>query len=421
MKLFRTLSALWPARRKPASTRLIVEALESRDLPSTYTLGPLVQVSGASLYANSSADNLPPQDILLNSEDENQLAVDPTNSNHLVALWQGDETTVGYRGENVGVTFDGGKKWTVAPLPGVTQVSGGPLQSTADPWLAFAPNGELYATCLAFTNLPSGASREDNVLVLKSTDGGLTWGAPTVLHDNTDARAFNDKESITTDPTDSRFAYMAWDFHQVPSGFLTRNEQPVFGVAGVKLPALFSRTTDGGQTWEPVQTIYDPGADAGTFEHQIIVRPDGTVVDIFAELLANKNNDGGRKVEDNLSIVMSSDRGQTWSNGKPIRTNKMQPTAGYDPDNGIPLDNTDLTQSHFDVAQDPHNGYLYAVWMDGRFSAGQINSIAFSMSTDGGVTWSAPIQVNKTPTGIPLGDQQSIMPSVKVAADGMWP
>jgi hypothetical protein len=399
---------------------LTIEALESRHLLSGYTLGPLVQVSGASLYAGSTGDNLAPDQMLLNSEDENQLAVDPTKPNHFVALWQGDQTTVGDRGENVGVSFDGGKTWKVAPLPGVSQVSGGPLQSNDDPWLAFAANGDLYATCLAFTGSPQivGATVEDNLLVLKSTDGGLTWGAPTVLHDNTDARALNDKESITTDPTDPRFAYLAWDFQSVPSGFATRNEQPVVGSTGFKAPVLFTRTTDGGQTWEPVRTIYDPGANSLTGDDQIIVRRDGTLLDIFKEGLADKNNDGGRKFELNLSILISQDRGQTWQNGKPIRANKMEPVAASDPDNGIPLDSIDFANSHLDVAQDPHNGDLYAVWMDGRFSGGKYDSIAFSMSTDGGLTWSAPIQVNKTPANIPSGNQQAFMPSVKVAADG---
>jgi hypothetical protein len=420
MSFVGTLFRRRPSRRTSPSRRLTVEALESRDLLSNYTLGPLVQMSGPSLYAGSTADNLPPDQILLNSEDENQLAVDPTNPNHFVALWQGDETTVGNRGQNVGVTFDGGKTWHVAPLPGVSQVSGGPLQSTADPWLAFAPNGDLYATCLAFTSPQQfiGTTVEDNVLVLKSSDGGLTWGAPTVLHDNTNARAFNDKESITTDPTDPRFAYMAWDFAEVPSGFLTRNSQSLGGATGIKEPALFTRTTDGGQTWEPVRTIYDPGANAFAFAHQILVRPDGTLVDFFAEGLGNKNNDGGRKFEINLSLLLSQDRGQTWPNGKPTRAVKMEPVAANDPDNGIPIDDTGNTQPHFDVAVDSHNGYLYAVWMDGRFSGGQYNSIAFSMSTDGGLTWSAPIQINKTPTNIAAGNQQALLPSVKVADDG---
>ena len=47
-------------------------------------------------------------------------------------LWHQDETTVGNRGLVVGVTFDGGSTWRLAPLPGVSQDSGGSLQSNAD-------------------------------------------------------------------------------------------------------------------------------------------------------------------------------------------------------------------------------------------------------------------------------------------------
>src|SRR5262249_51640405 len=100
MTLLQSLRPQRPPRRKPACCRLTVEVLESRFLPSGYTLGPLVQVSGPSLYAGSSADQVPPDDILLNSEDENQVVVDPTNPKLIVALWQGDETTVGNRGQN---------------------------------------------------------------------------------------------------------------------------------------------------------------------------------------------------------------------------------------------------------------------------------------------------------------------------------
>src|SRR5262249_50807269 len=154
----------------------------------------------------------------------------------------------------------------------------------------------------------------------------------------------------------------------------------------------------------PVRKIYDPGANAVTLAHQIIVRPDGTLVTFFTEVPATKNNDGGTQFEDNLSLIVSSDKGQTWPNGKPIRAAKMLPVPVSDPDNGIPVDNTDFTEEFADIAVDRHNGYLYAVWRDGRFSAGQCSSIAFSMSTDGGYTWSDPVKINKTPTNIPTGN-----------------
>jgi hypothetical protein len=401
----------------------MVDVLESRAQMSGYTLGPLVQVSGRSLYAGSTADKLPPDQILLNSEDENQLVVDPTNPDHLVGLWHQDETSVGNRGLVVGVTFDRGSTWQLAPLPGVSLDSGGNLQSNSDPWLAFAPNGDLYATCLAFTSPQQffGTTVEDNVEALKSTDGGLTWGAPTVLHDNTLARSFNDKDSITADPTNPSVAYMTWAFLTVPSGFLKRSSTANFGLTGVKAPILFTRTTDGGQTWEDVRTIYDPGANAGSNGGQIIVRPDGTLLDFFDEALGAKNNDGGSKGFDrNLSVISSADEGQTWTpNGKPIRTNNLMGIPETDPDTGDPIDNNGSTLIQlFDVAQDAHSGALYAVWEDARFSSVHYNSIAFSQSTDGGKTWSTPIPINQTPTNIPIGDRQALIPTVAVAADG---
>jgi hypothetical protein len=58
------------------------------------------------------------------------------------------------------------------------------------------------------------------------------------------------------------------------------------------------------------------------------------------------------------------------------------------------------------------------VWQDARFSGGEFDSIAFSQSLDGGLTWSEPIKVNLTPTNVPPGNQQAFTPSVQVAADG---
>src|SRR5439155_6947760 len=64
------------------------------------------------------------------------------------------------------------------------------------------------------------------------------------------------------------------------------------------------------------------------------------------------------------------------------------------------------------------NGNLYQVWADARFSNFKHNDIAFSMSTDGAVTWSEPIKINQTPTNIPEDDQQAFTPSVAVSSDG---
>ena len=95
----------------------------------------------------------------------------------------------------------------------------------------------------------------------------------------------------------------------------------------------------------------------------------------------------------------------------------------YDPETGDPVRTEDVIP---EVAVDPNNGNLYAVWQDARFSNNGnfsnpsllIDEVAFSMSTDGGFTWSTPIKINKTPTNIALGNRQAFTPSVDVSADG---
>ena len=70
------------------------------------------------------------------------------------------------------------------------------------------------------------------------------------------------------------------------------------------------------------------------------------------------------------------------------------------------------------TGQHRHRGQLYAVWQDQRFDDGQHDSIALSTSTDGGLTWTQAVKVNKTPTDIPTGNQQAFTPAVDVAKDG---
>ena len=66
-----------------------------------------------------------------------------------------------------------------------------------------------------------------------------------------------------------------------------------------------------------------------------------------------------------------------------------------------------------DFAVDPASGKLYAVW--GTTTPGI--EIRFSQSTRQ-IPWSTPVEINQTPTSVPIGDQQAFTPSVKVAANG---
>jgi len=55
---------------------------------------------------------------------------------------------------------------------------------------------------------------------------------------------------------------------------------------------------------------------------------------------------------------------------------------------------------------------LAVVWQDSRFSGGARDGIAFSRSTDGGLTWSAPVGINSVPA------VQAFVPAAYVRNDG---
>jgi len=409
---------------------------------SNFKAGSLVQVSGTSPFATCTADNVSsqPGTNFLNSEVEPWVDVNPTNSNNIVGVWQQDRwSNGGSRGLVAGVSFDGGTTWQQVPIPkvslcsGGTVANGGDFKRATDPWVSFAPNGHVYQISLAL-DIETPPGREGGfgknaMLVSKSTDGGLTWTDPITLIRDENPRFLNDKQSIIADPFDASDVYAVWDRLQVPVGAVL-NPENVFGL-GFKGPAMFSRSTDAGVSWEPARIIYDPTGNNQTIGNQILVLPNGTLVDLFDEILNFKNNDGGFQFDLNLSLVRSTDDGVTWTNGPATRAAKMLPRflfvpgccGVYDPETGNPVRTEDLIP---EVAVDLSNGNLYAVWQDARFSnngnfsnpALLIDEVAFSMSTDGGFTWSTPIKINKTPTNLALGNRQAFTPSVHVAADG---
>jgi hypothetical protein len=374
--------------------RLKVELLESRCLLSTFTPGgvkltPLVQVSSTSPFLGNNNDNIAGQfgTVFLNSEVEPSLAVDPTNPKHLVGAWQQDRwSDGGARGIVTGVTYDGGTTWSLTPVPGVTQVTGGPLPRGSDPWVSFAPNGDVYVSTLAVVDV---FSPDQTLYVNKSTDGGKSWGAPTAIISDTDPNIVDDKESVTADPTNSHYAYYVWD----RVNFVTNNQ-----------PAFFSRTTNGGQSWEAPRSIFDGDFNTATIGNVIVVLPDGTLVDVFEFVDFNTGNA-------TIDVMRSTDHGTTWTS--PIVANSDDANGVFDPNTfqfvrtgaGLPA-----------VAVDPRNGNLYTVWEDARFTG--LDTVAFSMSTDGGLSWSTPIQISKTPTSIPFFDQQAFTPEIAVAANG---
>jgi hypothetical protein len=392
------------------------------------TADPLVQVSGTSPFSDCTADDVAGQSgqVFPDSEVEPWIDVNPTDQDddgivedNIVGMWQQDRwSNGGSRGHVAGVSFNGGSSWTQVVIPNVTRCSGGSAdnvgnyQRTTDPWVSFGPDGTLYQLSLSFNDIAPPFDPQDfdhALLASKSTDGGLTWSDPEVVIRDLDANVFNDKQSITADPTDADNVYAVWDRLLFPNSEAA-SVRSNFVTSAFRGPIWFGRSTDAGDSWEDARQIYDPGQNDQTIANQIVVPPDGTLVDLFAEF----NGENTNKLRAwTVRVLRSNDDGDTWS--RPVLVDRMQTIGVTDPETGDDVRTGDIIP---DVAVNPDDGRLYAVWQDARFSGFQNDSIAFSQSLNGGRTWSAPIKVNATPTNAPAGNQQAFTASVDVADDG---
>ncbi|HUP29906.1 MAG TPA: sialidase family protein [Usitatibacter sp.] len=322
--------------------------------------------------------------LYVNAEVEPHFAIDPGNADHWVGAWQQDRWSNGSaRGVRVAATFDAGASW-VLTTPAFGACAGGEFQRVTDPWIAFAADGTVYAIALGTTGGTFTQGSTNAIVVARSTDGGRTWSAPvTLIRDG--PGFFNDKETLTADPADARFLYAAWD----------RLQQ---GAGG---PAYFARTTDGGATWEPARAIFDPGHAAQTIGNLVRVLPNGTLVNVFLQIDGSEE----QPISSRLRLVRSTDRGATWSG--PVDIHEQHSLGTRDPATGTPVRDGAIVPQ-MAVGGD---GTLHLVWQDARFT-GVRDAIAYSRSTDGGLTWSAPRRVNGEPA-VP-----AFTPQVHVRADG---
>jgi hypothetical protein len=381
-----------------------------------FTVAPLTVISGLSPFAGCTVGAAPGSVLYPNAEEEPWVDANPVDPLNLIAAWQQDRwSDGGAHGLVTAVSHDGGLTWTrtfphFSICAGGNAQNGGDFDRASDPWVSFGGDGTAYQVSLSFNAL----NNVNAVLASRSTDGGDTWSEPwTIIRDSGDrdvSYAFNDKESVTADSQTAGYAYAAWDRFVTPSGTSRESIEGLIHSASFREPIWFSRTTDGGVTWEPARNIYDTGEFNGTIGSQILVAKNGDLLNFFTEFFIHKN--AGKSRGEWMSVIRSTDKGVTWSK----QSTKIAPSrerVAFDPDTGR---NIRAEGGLPEVAIDRASGALYVVWQDASFSG--VDEIAFSMSTDNGHTWSMPIKVNQTPRSSTAANQQAFVAGVHVSADG---
>lgn len=355
-----------------------------------------VRLTSTSPFADG-CDGEPPTGILYaGAEVEPMIAAAPANPSNLVGAFQQDRwSDGGARGLRTGYSFDGGLTWSFAQAAfsrctGGNASNGGDYARASDPWVSIGADGVVWQSAIAFTGDTFAAGSSSAILAAHSIDGGRTWSAPaTLIADG--SSYLNDKDSITADPFTPGLVYVTWD----------RIDASGHG------PSYLARTTDGGVTWEPARSIYDPGARNQTLNNQIVVaRAAGAApaaYDFFTEFDTAAN--GSQSAH--LALIRSADGGVSWSGAIPIAA--IEAIGTYDPENPARKLRDGANLGSFAAGPD---GELVAVWQDARFSGGVRDGIALSRSADGGLTWSTPVEINAVPT------TQALLPAVTVRSDG---
>ena len=352
----------------------------------------LVRVSQPSTFPAGCDGVAPSGTLYTDTVAEPYLAVNPTSPANLIGAWQQNRwSDGGAQGLMLAASFDAGATWTLSRAAfsrctGGNAGNRGDYARASDIWLAFSPDGAAYALSLSFSGLVLAAGSSSAMLVARSQDGGMSWGAPTALIQD-GAQSFNDKGSITSDPLDARFVYAVWDrITSAQNG-----------------PSWLAVTSDAGASWQAARSIYDPGVRNQTLGNQIAVLPGGVVVDVFTEIDVSATG----AMSASLRAIQSADHGGTWS--APVKIADLLAVGTRDPQTGAAVrDGSNLASVAVAAG-----GVIYVVWQDSRFSGGQHDGIALARSADGGGTWSPPAQVNALPAAA------AFTPTVHVRADGV--
>lgn len=398
-------------RRHPRALLVAAAALAmiAAAVPARAVAGP-APISGLSPYPDGGDPNDPaavtacngaPQTGVLyrNSETEPYLAVNPTDPDNMIAAWHQDRWSTGAaQGVGAAYTFDGGISWTFVNIPftrcsGGTPRSAGDFERASDPWISFGPDGTAHYMAL----VADDSVNENGMATAHSSDGGRTWTDPVIIkaspaQDPVFASLFHDKNSITADPFDPDLVYATWTLFRQ-------------GVTAL----LVSRSTNGGRTWGPARPV-------GTFEPlqpsqvaffrqgaQIVVLPDGTLVNAFFRILFDQKNVA---VDFEQALFRSFDQGRHWERMDSV-VSEFAPASAVDPALGIPVrDAGELP----DVAVNRTTGELYMTWQD-RTDQGLVG-VVVARSGDGGSTWSQPVAVSTDP------QVQAFLPAVSVKNDG---
>ena len=289
------------------------------------------------------------------SPNEPSIMMNPANTDILVA---------GANLNNYYTSSDGGLTWDTNTLSSSYGVWG-------DPVIDVDQDGNFY-----FFHLSNPASGNwiDRIVCQKSTDNGNSWNDGSFAGLN--GTKAQDKQWSIIDYSNGNI-YLTWTQFD-DYGSSNPNDKSMI---------LFSKSTDGGDTWTAAQKINEFDGNC--------IDEDDTVEGAVPALGPNGEIYVAWAGPNGLVFNKSLDQGDTWLNQEiaidPMPGGWDYGVPGIYRANGLPI-------TKCDVSGGPNHGTIYVNWTDQRNGTNDTD-VWVSKSTDGGDTWSSPIRVNDDPAG----------------------
>jgi hypothetical protein len=232
---------------------------------------------------------------------------------------------------------DGGKSWSkpadISNSPGISM----------DPAIAAGKDGSVV---VAFTDTSGGDTHPD-VWIVRSADGGKSWGKPVDVS-NTPGESSAPDVKVAPDGT----IHVIW----------------LDTSAGADSPDVWATAShDGGKTWDKAQDVSNTPGKSMT--PSVAVGGDNSVDVVWTDTSSGA-------ASPDVFFARSTDGGKTWSKA-------------------VDVSNSPGISSECDVAVD-EKGTIYVDWID-TSEGDKSPDVMVASSSDGGKTWSKMVNASKTP------------------------